>query len=334
MDNMDLELANLLRTEKHKVPFYCESIEPERRQVVGAFYDHLTTLRSMEGDLTFEGFMQAETVLTDEEANESQEEEEARLNELIQTDLERYPLLGEGEMKVSGEGAYMMDTEEKAFVGVLDLGETIHGTVDHYSVAPLVSIDDEGDVAESAPTLWVELNDATVFDAAGKIVASSDRMLAPFTLSSLYFEKVIRSGDAVVGSVEQLQIEDVNEQLSGSDFQELANDVEADLNHNVFDTDEERVRAHREHHEALSEQVQSINFDDVIVLSVSDAIIPAGDPRDITSIESNYNGPAIIKIYNSWRVVHSFSLIDADDAMGQMIFAFPEAIKKALIKRK
>lgn len=324
MDEIDQEFADLLRgIEKKKSLFEYDSLQSVIQRVREHFFEHM------------KGFQPFDSPLDVQEIGEDDGEEYdeySLLNELVQTDLMNgYLELREGELQISGKGTYMLDTLDGPATCLLDDDEVLFGTIDGYFVAPLIVIDENDEPKETVPAIWMMLNDADVRSADGEPRLSSDRMMVPITVDGFIFKKLV--DDESEASSEELSsdefdigIVDVKYDFCGHDFQQLCNDIESDLNYNEYEADDLQARR-REYQPALSQHMEFIEDDDKLIISVKDAQIPTGGTVDLVCQDAYYNGPTIIKMYNTWRVVHGFTTLDEDEQPSQMIHVYPESIQ-------
>lgn len=337
--DIDAELANLLKTEQEKAPFYVESLERERTELVASFQEHVIAVYSFSGDdFTIEKIASVDV----EDAKEREEDLYAQLDELALEDITRHEALLEGEMQVSGEGIYILDFDGEGYpVEELASGETVRGTIDAYNVAPLVSADtSETEGGLDMPGLWVTLKDATVYGPAGDEVRFSECMLVPMSMPGLKFGKVIRrfsevvseATGAPVAAVEEGALApkepNIREQLAGDLFQERCNEIENDLNYNEYEL-EELQECRRTYQGELNLYVGDIEPDEQLVITTIEAMLPMGGTIELLAQNVFYNGPTILKFPNSWRVVHGFSVCDSNNGTEQLVHVLPETIKAA-----
>lgn len=335
MDNVDLEFQNMLRQGAEKKEEYSWSVEIERRKLVDSFYAHRQSLDS------FYGFG------TSDDGWSGQDDEIVMLEELVQADVIGYEMPQHGDMEVSGNGTYMFDTiEATTLVSSLSDGETIRGEIDRYAVAPMIKINEDGrDTSELAPVPWVLLKNAVVRTADGEPIETCENVLVPLTESELHFDHIRRVGDElknseVVGDFEvqglieteeivvAVGIEDVTYDFRSHDLEQLRNDIEADLNYNEFTADE-LLQARREYQAELNGVMRDVITDDKLIVSINDAQIVTGGTTDLIGKDVYYNGPTIIHVYDIWRVMHGFTVLDENGEESQLVHAFAQSIQFA-----
>jgi hypothetical protein len=321
--DLDAELANLLREEKAKTAFYTESLNSDISSIRESFYDHAVALYSVETT-------SATTNGEDEDEYESTHDELLRLT---LSDIDRYETLHDGEVRISGEGLYLFDSDEweRAQIGVIDETVIIHGKIGYYSVAPMIdyatflkikngALEDEvvEEDESGAPGLWVTLNEV-VFENAARDQEEIDRIIIPITFKGLSFEKVVRQPGATTEVNDQPRdtgehlLEDLREKFQGEAFLEMCNRIENDLNYNEY-TPGEREVAWREHQNNLIEWSQEVGVERQLLISAKDALQFDGERTELECDLAYYAAPTIVKLPgdllgDKWRVVHGFTVI-------------------------
>ena len=345
MNEYDLDAAyeNLLRSERRKAPFYVEHIEKERQEIIDAFSDHSLTVHLADDAFTLE------TLLNPPIDEEADSDRQLALEELLLKDIDAYEVLQGGEVQVSGEGIFMYDSEEfETTTEVLSDGETIHGELYSFAVLPaflspeafsaMQQTGQEPDSVDGRLSVWAVLDHAVIYDGAGSEIHSTERILVPFSYPDLKFGKVIRRSfgmDAHETTYETLtdsEIETVQELLTGDRFQQLCNDIENDLNYNLYDANELQM-LRREYQGRLNEQIAAVSPDLLLRLS-GDAQIVGDDSLFLFDQEAQYSAPSIIKYPDSWRVVHTFNLVDPQGDTYAFAHIFPEAIHEIVLKEQ
>lgn len=339
----DTELQNLLRQERAKEPFLLESIEPERRQLLEALYDHaMAVYESRDEEISVEAILEADSSTDDSEVTR-------QLDQLIQHDIARFETIVDGEMQVSGEGAYLQvveseDEEDKdvdSSIQFLGDGNVIRGDIVKYTVQPIFPYQEfqkaKNNNYSEAPAqgyrddpagLSVVLENATLYDASGNEAAALGWVLTPLVYPSLVFDKVLRqfSGNAETRAMSESEV-DVRDVLAGDLFREYCTDIENDLNYNKYTADEFAAQ-YEIHREALTRYVAAIDTERVLSLSATGTNTLSGASVELNDSAVNYDAPTIIRHNDDWRVVHGFSLVtdDMDDAM-MPVHVLPENIQ-------
>ncbi len=337
----DTELQDLLRQERAKEPFLLESIEPERRQLLEALYDHaMAVYESRDEEISVEAILEADSSTDDSEVTR-------QLDQLIQYDIARFETIIDGEMQVSGEGAYLQvveaedDKDIDSLIQFLGDGDVVRGDIVKYTVQPIFPYEEfqkaKNNNYSEAPAqgyrddpagLSVVLENAALYDTSGNEVATLGWVLAPMVYPSLVFDRVLRqfSGNTETGAVPESEI-DVSDILAGGLFQEHCNDIENDLNRNEYSADEFKAQYDLQM-EALARYVAAVDTERVLSLSATGTNTLSGASVELNDSAVNYDAPTIIRHNDDWRVVHGFSLVtdDMDDAM-MPVHVLPENIQ-------
>lgn len=328
----DLELEKLLSDERKKEPYGTESIKKELLAVVVSFYDHYRSLSEFEASASADDFLAKLLETHGENADDAEEFDSdllGELDELIQSDLEKYPILLEGELSVKGEGIYMYDVDNDVDqpgteVEILEEGMTLTGEIQQYAVLPMISYEafmrmqsadsyehlDQDDIVGEMPGLWVLLRNVTVRDEVGSDVYSHEQALVPLNYPSLTLEKIVRYSDSVaeLASAEQeMEPIEVAAHFKSDFILELCNEIENDINYNEYTTSE--LRAAREDYQAeLGIYMSMVDREEELVISVMNAIMMTGDQTSFTNQIARYSDPILMKVNDSWRVAHGFEM--------------------------
>ncbi|MGH7218281.1 MAG: hypothetical protein ACREGE_02465 [Candidatus Microsaccharimonas sp.] len=337
--------------ERKKLPFYVESVDPERTMLVEAFYDHYISLSSPEAIETVDDFLAA-TQVSREYVNEGDalnlDDEDTydsgivpTLNDLLSKDVERYEIMASGELQVSGEGLYLFvpDNENDADSEVLEDGATLIGDISQYAALPSIAYEDflrmqegEGsmwanrsDDPVESPSPWLLIKDAALYDANGVQQMEYDMVMVPLDYPSLHFKKVIRQGGA---EQESPRVEHVplSTHFTADFILTVCTDIENNLNYNRFHYDE-----FREEYELLRQDIgvymMGVNTEKDIHLTAVEATLVDGTQASLDGQVVQYIEPTIVKYEDAWRVAHAFMMHTEDDGFN-VAHVLPEHISK------
>jgi len=330
-DDFEIELAKLYNEERKKEYYYLESVEQERQAIVMAFYDHYAAVSDFQEVQSVEDFLGK--LLHEESAEAPSEEDDfmtpitEELNRLIQADIEKHDVLLGGEMHVGGEGIYMhIDNDGNNEVEVIENGSTITGDVSWYAVAPMIPYeafmrmqrgDDSGepdfeDLPMDMPGLWLLMNNIAINDENGIQTGTLEQAMVPLSYPTMTFNKVIRQKDAVMEKVESEEVHLPVATHFKSDFMlEVCNDIENDLNHNDYDSQEAHdIRA--SHQSELGIYMTIVTREDFLKVTAFNAIMLDGNETELEAEQVRYMDPVIMKINDTWRVLHAFEVITKD----------------------
>ena len=341
----DTELQNLLRQERAKEPFLLESIEPERQQLLEALYDHaMAVYESRDEEISVEAMLNADDSADDSEVTR-------QLDQLIQHDVARFETIVDGEMQVSGEGAYLQVVEsednEDTESSIQFLGDdnVIRGDIVKYTVQSIFPYQEfqkaknnnfneapSEDYRDDPAGLSVVLENAALYDASGNEVATLGWVLAPMVYPSLVFDKVLRqfSGNTEMAPAEpEVDARDI---LTGDLFREYCTDIENDLNYNDY-TDGNFAAQYDMHMQALAQYVAAVDTERVLCVTATGNNVLSGASIELNDSAANYDAPTIIRHNDDWRVVHGFSIVtdDTDDMMIP-VHVLPENIQAMRLK--
>lgn len=336
----ELGIENLLRSERKRMPYYLESVEQERFQVIMSFYDHYASLSEMTGITSVDDFLGSlQTPLrANEDTDEDWDVEDAligELHELIQKDIEKFPVLLSGEMSVTGAGVVMHDTdpqeEEGASVMAVDEieeGMVVSGDIHHYVVAPMIAYetftswrndatldsDQTNDSIGSTPGLWLRMTNVTVVDVAGQPISTFDSALIPMNYPSMRFHKIVRQN----ASAERMpKAEEVKAPIithfKGDFITGIFTDKENDLNYGSYSDDE--LKEAREAHELeIGIYMSAVEQDEPLTLTALNSISINGDEEGFANKMARYVASVFMKPRDNWRVIHAF-LVEHGDEM-------------------
>ena len=349
----DLELKKFYSEERKKERFRVVSAEKERSAVLDAFFDHYRSSIELMGGMTVEDFLEEVNESAVDERNEfSQDDDEAvdelcsYLDMLSQQDIERYDTLLSGEMNVSGEGMFMFipdtgdDSRIGGDVGIIEEGMEIIGDIKQYKVAPVFpqealaqmeggessSPADEVDVTGlNVPGIWLQLENATLFDEMGGVVDTYEELMLPFGYTTLKFHKIIRQSDELAPAVKGESVRaPASTHFKGDFILEIYNDVENDLNHNHHEGEEAHaIRA--EYQLELNKYMNGVDREAFLQLDASSAAMLDGSQRELSSARVRYIEPVIASANGSWRVIHAFEVYDSDNSI-KIAHILPEDI--------
>ena len=339
--DIDAELVNLLRGEERKQPSSFRSVEPERYDLLLAFNDHIAATSALPDEMTVDDFL-SPVQMDDEEFDEMRQNRQDVLTDLIRADVEKYPVLSEGEMRVGGDGFYHFESEDSLVDGAsLDGDEALHGYIAGYTVLPMISpeklermqaesYDPNLDVRspfDEVDGIWVSLTDVVVYDNSGYEVERHDMVLVPFSFPTLKFRRVLRQGaDTVAGERPKRELA-INEFAFGLESRERCVQIENDLNFNDY-SDDERDQRVLSHQDDLNEHTASIDCSQELLLTFYDQIDLSGRTQFYEGKKVRYVQSLVSDQITSWRVVHCFEAVTEDDGTEMFIHVLPEHLVK------
>lgn len=334
MDDKEFQLAveRLINAERQesrtKEPYILESLESERRALLGVFIDHYVALQHFTVMTTLDEIINTieRSGLDDADDEERLDELSSQLEELMQDELQKYPEVLSGEIRISGQGVYLYasdnDVDDDVMVDTFDDGVTINGEVDWYTVAPLPSDDTAGGLG-----LWVLLKRAAVINGAGERVAGYDEVSVPVTLPGLHMHKIIRQSDAT-GSLIEPDVAAVNiwTQFKNDFILDMCNSFENDLNYNDYDADEHQQRREM-HQNEIAIFMSAVESDCTIRVSAREACSLRGVVLQLTDVSALYLQPVFAQHGNSWRVYHAFE-IETEGGELDIVHVLPEHLQQ------
>lgn len=357
----DIELAKLYSAERKKEYYYLVSVEQERQAVISAFYDHYVSVSAFQDVTTVDDFLSSFDSLVGEptgklETSDDDDDDDddflspiaAELNDLIQKDIESFDVLLDGEMQISGDGIYMVSPDEGGVpdVEILEQGATLVGDIQWYSVAPMIPYelfmrtqnDDNyeqptsDDVTNEMPGVWLLMSNAVLTDENGANVSEHEQVLVPLNYPSLSFNKVMRQKEALIGNVQDIDIEQVPvESHFKSDFMlEICNDIENDLNHNDYEGEEAHEMRAR-HQEELSIYMSGVDREALLCLSAFTATMLDGNEAELTQQAVHYVDTVIMHVNGTWRIVHAFETTPKDGKIN-IAHVLPEFMTEIRLK--
>lgn len=339
--DIDAALINLLRGEERKQPSRFRSVEPERYDLLLAFNDHIAATSALPTEMTIEDFLNPVPMDSDD-FDEMRQNRQDLLTELIRADVENYPVLTEGEMRVSGDGFYHFESEESLVDGEsLDGDEAIHGYIGGYTVLPMISpeklermqdesYDPELDVRspfDEVDAIWVTLNDAVVYDNSGYEIGRHDMVLVPFSFPTLKFRRVLRQATDIDSGEKPARELAINEFAFGLESRERCVQIENDLNFNDY-SDEERDQRVISHQDDLNGHTASIDRSQELLLTFYDQLDLSGRTKFYEGKKVRYVQSLVSDQITSWRVVHCFEAATEEGAPEMFIHVLPEHLVK------
>lgn len=347
------ELNNLLRSEAVKEQYRTESLGEAREELLTAFQNHYVALTVSQKMDTVEDIFPTE--VNEKQVQVSEEDTDvfddknielyAKLDELLEKDLLRYPELASGEVKLSGEGLYIHlpqpeeVSEDRAHSSdILEGGAVLFGDIDMYAVESFVSYNSflrlhyalenpeseyHDDVVE-CPDLLLYMTNTVVVEADGVTSKHLGDVVVPMSYKSLKLEKVIRQSADIVKEKEPEPVPLITHFTS--DFiTEIYRDAENDLNYNERSQEDERES--REDHQAeINIYMNGIDKNLPLILSAFDSVLIGGKRRQLTNDIAYYLEAVFIKATSGWRIAHAFLV--QDDKGTHIVHVLPNDITK------
>lgn len=326
-DDFQAELENLLNDEQRRVErersprIYLESLEPERRRVVDVYNaQHMGAVGIFE-DVTFEHFNATVDTRMLYDKNEA-------ISNVVMAELESHEILHEGEVQFSGNVMLVDYQNEDGLPQHLSLtsGDVVRGEIDGYEIVSLVADDKVTVDHTEMPGIWANLTNVNAYLVGGEIVHLSEVQVKINNPGVMMHRVVHETEDMLRGTSERQSEIDYKELLSGDVFRDFCNDLENDLRHNEYEADEIAVIRH-EQQVQINEMLASMSQDERYLLSAHNVTPMVRDKVfSITERVAYYSGTTIVNIYGTYRVAHSFNLVNESEEQ-MMVYVFPESIQ-------
>ncbi|MGV9001734.1 MAG: hypothetical protein ACOH18_02145 [Candidatus Saccharimonadaceae bacterium] len=337
--DFDFELRKFMRNGGDKVPEpYCESVEIEIKGMVASFNDHYATVSLLWGDASVDDFLVS---LDSSDADPAEDTEDApsplfvELDKLVQKDIENFPILTDGEMQVSGEGAFLtiIESEEQSQDGghtsieieivILELGQKLTGDILYYSAGPMVSFEvymhtqhdeesdqtDYDDLPNEVPSLLLHMENAKIKDKDGVETEVVGEVVVPLCYPSLKFGKIVHPDiKTTKEEVEEQPIVDITSKFTGDFIVGIYNEVERDVNYGGVEG--EALHALRAKYQAeLAMYMEDVDRNQKMLLTALNVMTHTREYIDVTDQEVFYLDPVIVRTTRkTWCVAHSFEI--------------------------
>lgn len=351
MENSEFntEVEKLYSRERKKEYYKVESVEAKRLALLSAFYDHYIAVSSFQEISTVDDFLATITESRNQNTTSRGLPSEQLITELgmlMQPEIEKYPVLHEGEMRVTGEGLYfcipqsenVSEDESDESLGELELGDELIGDIKGYSVESMPSYEafrslqdhypfdrpNYDDITPEAPSLLLHMENVLVVKAGGVKTELEGEVVVPINYPSIDIDKVIRISKTVreLKQEQEVQVEVITH--FKSDFISATCDsMENTLNYTNLTPEQERETRER-FQEELKAYMKVVDKDRKLSLSAFNAILASGDEQELDDVEVVYDIPVFIKNNDTWRIAHSFLSYDTDKPL--VAHVFPEDI--------
>lgn len=338
------EFDKIVKHESFRDAYYTESIEQERAAILSAFQDHFVALTLPDDIETIEDILAVRPI-----ANAGVDEDDIddtlfqydelaqKIEEFIQKDIERHPILLEGEIKVHGKGIYQCfirpedisaDDEDNG-VRELEDGEALMGHIKDYTVDPftlynarLIDVEAIDEYADTPPSeglsLLLSLSDAQLIDDSG-VAQYIGEVCVPFDHMGFRFEKVVRQSTAPIAETES-EIEELKAHFNSDFITQAVVDMENDLTYNTYDDIEEHIQAYNEE---LSLYMGMVDSNRPMKIRAT-ALRENGEVIEVNDQPVYYSHTALTKFPQFWRVTHIFIALTSEGS--ERLYIQPRAM--------